>query len=219
MMSREKIISGIQEEKIISIIRGANKNNIADIIHSLYDGGIRYAEITFDQSGTVSDDETAAMISAACEKSAGKMSIGAGTVVSEKQTELAKDAGAEFIISPNTDSAVIKRTVGLGMVSIPGAFTPSEIIAAHSFGADFVKLFPMVSMDISYIKAIMAPINNVKLLAVGGVNSENMHEYFKLGICGLGVGSDIVSKKLLEDKAYAEIKRNALKYTEALKRI
>ena len=105
------------------------------------------------------------------------------------------------------------------MVSIPGAFTPSEIIAAHNCGADFVKLFPMVSMDTGYIKAITAPINNVKLLAVGGVNSGNMHEYFRLGICGLGVGSDIVNKKLLEDKAYEEIKLNALKYTNALKRI
>ena len=218
-MSREKIISGIQDEKVISIIRGANKNNIGDVIQALYDGGIRFAEITFDQSGKVSDYETAAMISVACEKSAGKMSVGAGTVVSEKQVYLAKNAGAEFIISPNTDGAVIKRTVELRMVSIPGAFTPSEIIAAHNCGADFVKLFPMVSMDTGYIKAITAPINNVKLLAVGGVNSGNMHEYFRLGICGLGVGSDIVNKKLLEDKAYEEIKRNALKYTNALKRI
>ena len=215
-MSRENIISGIEQEKVISIIRGARRENILDVMQALYEGGIKFAEITFDQSGKVSNDETASMIAAAREKFEGKISVGAGTVVTAKQTELAKSAGGEFIISPNTDKEVIERTVQLGMVSIPGAFTPSEIIAAHHYGADFVKLFPMNSMDISYIKAITAPINNVKLLAVGGVTADNMQDYFKLGICGLGVGSDIVNKKLIDEKDYGTIKNNALKYTTHL---
>lgn len=215
-MRREGIIKGIEKYKIISIIRGAGKENIASIMQALEEGGIRFAEITFDQSGRVSDKETAEMIMLVSQKFSDRITVGAGTVVSEKQVELAKSAGAEYIISPNTDKAVIEKTVECGMVSIPGAFTPSEIIAADKLGADFVKLFPMVSMDIGYIKAISAPINNIKLLAVGGVTAENMSDYFKCGICGLGVGSDIVNKKLIIDKDYETIKQNALRYTSCV---
>lgn len=102
-MSRENIISGIEKEKVISIIRGAKKENFLDVMQALYEGGIKFAEITFYQSGKVSNEETASMIAAAREKFEGRISVGAETVVTAKQTELAKNAGGEFIISPNTD--------------------------------------------------------------------------------------------------------------------
>lgn len=212
-MNKQDTIKGIKKYKVISIIRWASKESIIPVMQALESGGIKFAEITFDQSGRVSDSETAEMIMTASEKFKNKISVGAGTVMTEKQVEIAREAGAEFIISPNTDKAVIEKTVKLGMVSIPGAFTPTEIANADKYGADFVKLFPMVSMDINYIKAISAPLNYIGFLAVGGVNAENMNEYFNCGICGLGIGSDIVNKKLIESKNYEAIKENALKYT------
>ena len=147
----------------------------------------------------------------------GRMYIGAGTVLTEKQVKLTKDAGGKFIISPDTNRAVIEKTCSLGLVSMPGALTPSEIQSAHSFGADFVKLFPITNMGSSYVKAVKAPLSHIRLLAVGGIDEKNMSEYFKAGICGFGIGSNIVDKKLIEAGRFSEITELAQKYTAVLK--
>ena len=145
----------------------------------------------------------------------GRMYIGAGTVLTEKQVDMTKAAGGCFIISPNTDEAVIAHTRLEGMVSIPGALTPTEIVTAHKAGADFVKLFPVSSLGASYIKAVSAPLSHIKLLAVGGVTPENMDEYFAAGAVGFGIGANIVDKKLVEAEDYAGITALAEKYTKA----
>ncbi len=144
------------------------------------------------------------------------MHIGAGTVLTAEQTELACDAGAEFIISPDVFGDVIKRTRELGMISIPGALTPSEVREAVRFGADFVKLFPITSLGSEYVKAIKAPLSNVKFLAVGGINEKNMGEYIMAGVSGFGIGSNIVSKELIKNKKWDEITSLSEKYISAL---
>jgi len=104
------------------------------------------------------------------------------------------------------------------MVSMPGALTPSEIQTAHICGADFVKLFPVSSLGSSYVKAVKAPLSHIKFLAVGGINEENMAEYIRSGVCGFGIGTNIVDKKMLADDDYAGITRLARKYTEEIKK-
>ena len=144
------------------------------------------------------------------------MYIGAGTVITEKQVELTKSAGGLFIISPDTYGAVIDKTRMLEMVSMPGALTPTEIQAAHRYGADFVKLFPVTSLGIDYVKAVKAPLSHIKLLAVGGINENNMSDYLKAGISGFGIGSNIVDKKLVEANDFSGISLLAEKYTRAI---
>ncbi len=215
---KEKIIEEIIKEKIIVIIRGVEKTKLIPLVEAMYAGGIRLVELTFSSTGKVSDEETAENIKMLSEHFWGRMYIGAGTVLNEKQVELTKNAGGNFIISPDTNKDVIRKTNELGLVSIPGALTPSEIQAAHKYGADFVKLFPATNMGASYVKAVLAPLSHIKLLAVGGIDENNMYDYLKSGALGFGVGSNIIDKKALKDNDYKTITDLAIKYKEALKR-
>lgn len=214
-----KVIEEILKKKIIVIVRGVAKDKLIPMTEAIYKGGIRLLEITYDSNGITPDEVTAENIAMLAKHFEGRMFIGAGTVTKPSQAELTKKAGGTFIISPDTYVDVIKKTKELGMVSIPGALTPSEITTAHRAGADFVKLFPASAFNADYVKAITAPISNVKLLAVGGVGVENMEEYFDAGIYGIGVGSSVVNKKMIENGDYESITELALKYTEKLKNI
>ena len=130
--------------------------------------------------------------------------------------ELTHKYGGRFIISPNTNKDIIEYTVANQMVSIPGAMTPSEIEAAYEYGADFVKLFPVTSLGIDYVKAVRAPLCHIPLLAVGGIDLNNIKDYLKAGLCGFGIGSNIVDKKLLEQNNWYEITSLAERYCLAV---
>lgn len=209
MLNREEIIRDIEENKIIVIMRGFSTEQLIHSVEAMERGGIRLVEVTFDQTGETSDEMTAENIRKLNEEFKGRVRIGAGTVMTENQVELAYKAGAEFIISPDCYEAVIKKTRALGMVSIPGAFTPTEAANAHRFGADFVKLFPNSEVKLSYLKALIAPLSHIKFLAVGGVNHENMTDYFTMGAKGIGVATAIADKKSIISGDYEEITRRA----------
>ena len=213
---RDRVIKDIETNKIITIIRGVGKEKLIPLVQAMYDGGIRLVEITYDAKGIVSDEDTAKNIEMLANYFEGKMHMGAGTVITEKQVELTKNAGGRFIISPDTFDAVISKTRELDMVSMPGALTPSEIQAAYRFGADFVKVFPVTNLGTEYVKAIKAPLSHIKLLAVGGINENNMKDYFKAGVCGFGIGSNIVNKKLIDDNNFEAITELAKKYTRVI---
>ena len=214
---KSKVISTIENEKIIVIVRGVKREKLIPLAEAMYKGGIRLIEITYSANGAVSDEDTAESIRILASHFEGKMFIGAGTVLTEKQVELTKKAGGTFIISPDTYENVIKKTNELEMVSIPGALTPTEIQSAIRFGASFVKLFPITSLGESYVKAVKAPLSHAKLLAVGGVDENNMSRYLKAGICGFGIGSNIVDKKLIDSDDYLSITRLAERFVSAIK--
>lgn len=213
---RDKILEAIEKNKIIVIVRGVAKDKLIPLAEAMYNGGIRLLELTFSANGKVSDEETAENIKMLTNHFEGRMLIGAGTVLTEKQVALVKEAGGKYIISPDTNPAVIKKTVELGLVSMPGALTPTEVQAAHLAGADFVKLFPVSSLGPSYVKAIKAPLSHIKLLAVGGIDETNMIDYLKAGVSGFGVGSNITDKRLIDSDEFGKITELAKKYTSAL---
>ena len=214
---RGKVIQKIEKEKIIAIVRGVESEKLIPFAEAVYAGGIRLLEITYSADGSVSDEETAKNIQKLSEQFDGRMYIGAGTVLTEKQVELTYEAGGKFIISPDTYPEVIRKTRELDMVSMPGALTPSEIQSAHRAGADFVKVFPVTNMGIEYLKAVKAPLSHIKLIAVGGINEKNMSDYIDAGICGFGIGSNIVNKKMIEEENFEEITNLAKKYTAVIK--
>ncbi len=213
---RNQIIKDIDKNKIITIVRGVRKEKLIDLAQAMYEGGIRLLEVTYDANGIVSDEDTAKNIEMLSSHFEGKMHIGAGTVITEKQVELTKKAGGKFIISPDTYDAVINKTRELEMVSMPGALTPSEIQAAHRYGADFVKMFPITNLGVEYVKAVKAPLSHIKLLAVGGINESNMREYLKAGISGFGIGSNIVNKKLIDNNDFTKICELAKAYIKMI---
>ncbi|MBQ2512333.1 MAG: bifunctional 4-hydroxy-2-oxoglutarate aldolase/2-dehydro-3-deoxy-phosphogluconate aldolase [Clostridia bacterium] len=210
------IIQEIEKEKIIVIVRGADSDHIIPLAEAMYKGGIRFLEITYDQSGKTSDAETAGMIRALAAEFGGKLCVGAGTVLTEKQVELTHASGGEFIISPDVNEEVIRMTKKLRMISVPGAMTPTEIAKAHRCGADFVKIFPASTLGPAYIKAVSAPLSGIKLLAVGGIDENNMNDFLRAGVCGFGVGSNIVNKKMIRNNDWDGIERLAMKFREEL---
>ena len=214
---KQAIIQSILDEKIIVILRGVEREMLIPLTEALYRGGIRLLELTYSANGSVADEETADRIAMLSRRWAGRMAIGAGTVLTEQQVELTANANGGFIISPDTNEAVIRRTAELGLVSIPGALTPSEITAAHRAGADFVKLFPVTDLGATYVKNVRAPLSHIRMLAVGGINTQNMPEYLGAGACGFGIGSNIIDKKLLQMRDFAGIEALARSYVEAAK--
>lgn len=214
-MERE-VCNAITQQKLIAIVRGVDGDQLIPMAEAMYEGGVRLLEITFSAKGTPSDEETARNIAMLARHFNGRMHIGAGTVLTPEQVELVAEAGGTFVISPDANTAVIEKTKQLGLVSIPGALTPTEIQSAHRAGADFVKLFPVTGLGTEYVKAVSAPLSHIKFLAVGGVDEYNMPDYLKAGVCGFGIGSSLVNRKLIEAGDYTAITELAKKYVAVI---
>lgn len=210
------IIEKILKEKLIAIVRGVYGEDCINLAKALHKGGINLIEVTFDQAKKETAVETCRAISMIKETFKGEVIAGAGTVTSVELVDMAHKAGAGYIISPNTDISVIKRTVELGLVSMPGVLTPSEIVIANNAGADFVKLFPSAQFGPSYLKSVLAPLNNVRILAVGGINEKNVGEYMKAGAKGAGVGGNLVNKEWISNGKFDDITELAKKFVEAV---
>ncbi len=207
----------IKENKLIAIVRGISADQCIRVAQALYDGGFRLMEITYDQKHPESWEDTAKAIGTVAKAFEGKMYIGAGTVTCTKLVDLTHKYGGQFIISPDVNEAVIRRTGELGMVSIPGALTPTEVMTAHRAGADFVKLFPAGNLGIGYVKAVKTPISHVDLLVVGGIDEKNIGDFLTLGIAGAGIGGNLVNLNWVNAGAYEKITEVARQLVAAIK--
>lgn len=213
---RENIIRQILDKKLIAIVRGVDEEKALRVAQALYAGGVSLVEVTFNQKDPDSFVHTAEAIRRIREELGDRVSVGAGTVITVEQVELAAKAGAQYIISPDTDEAVIRKTVELGLVSIPGAYTASEAKRAHNAGADFVKLFPCIDNAPAYLKALCAPLNHIRFLAVGGVNADNAADFVKAGAVGVGVGGSLVNKKWIDAGEYDRVTQEAKRFVANL---
>lgn len=213
------VMQRIMDSKIIAIIRGISSDKIVDLVEAIRKGGVQCAEVTFDQTSDEAAQDTLVSIRKLSEHFGDSVCVGAGTVMTTEQVHLAAEAGAKYIISPNVDDAVIRETKSLGLVSIPGAMTPTEAAHAYSIGADIVKLFPAGVLGPAYIKAIRAPLKHIPVTAVGSVNAANCAEFFKAGCCGIGVGGNLVSKKLVDEGRFDEITSAAQEYIEVIRNL
>jgi 2-dehydro-3-deoxyphosphogluconate aldolase/(4S)-4-hydroxy-2-oxoglutarate aldolase len=147
-----------------------------------------------------------------CQELGDKMYFGAGTVTTLEMLNLAREAGASFIVSPDFNPEIIKATVEAGMVSMPGAMTPTEILTAWRAGADFVKVFPTSTLGAAYIKGVRGPLNHIRLLAVGGVNDKNIAEFLAAGCVGAGIGGNLVNKTWIANGEWDKITALAKEY-------
>ena len=196
---REKTVEWALKEKIIAIVRGMEAKDCLRVAQALYDGGIRLMEITYDQRDPAQWAKTADAIGKIAEAFEGRMLVGAGTVTTPELVTRTRDAGGQFIISPDTNPAVIARTRELELVSMPGAMTPSEILAAHAAAA----------LGSAYLKAVRSPISHVRIMAVGGINEKNAAEFLKAGAVGLGVGGNLANRQWIADGAFEKITQTA----------
>ena len=213
-MEREVLIELIKKEKLIAIMRGVYGEDAVRSAEALAKGGIRLMEVPFDQSMGDDQENTLNAIRRISKELGADVHVGAGTVMSPEQALWASDAGSEYMITPNMDPDVIRKTRDLKRVMISGALTPSEIADAWKYGSDFVKVFPAGNLGSSYIKAICAPLKHVPLMAVGGVNENNLKEFLKAGVCGFGIGGNLVNMDWIREGAFDKLTELAKVYRE-----
>lgn len=208
MMTKDEILKKIEAEKVIAIVRGVSHDKCIAAAEAMYAGGIRLLEVPFNAKAPESDEDTAACIAALVKEFGNRsdnMLIGCGTALNLRHVELTAKAGGSFMITPNTDAAVIRHAVELGLIAIPGALTPSEIVTAHDAGASFVKVFPAGNLGADYIKAVRAPLSHIKLMAVGGINEKNFADFLKAGAVGAGFGGNLANKSWIENGEFDKI--------------
>jgi len=212
----ENVLNKILDGKIIAIVRGIPSEDVVSLAEALVAGGINCIEVTFDQTSEEKAQDTLQAISNIRKALGDRVCVGAGTVMTVAQVDQAVAAGAEYMISPNINPDVIRRTKILGKVSIPGAMTPTEVAYAYELGADIVKMFPAGVLGCGYIKAVKAPLKHIPVTAVGGVNPENCADFIRAGAVGVGVGGNLVSPQFVKEGRFAEITAIAKSYVDAL---
>ena len=215
-MELEQVKKLILEEQLVVLFRRVPTEQMAELARALVRGGVKILEVTFDQLA----DDPAALFAESLrivrEAVGDDLVLGAGTVLTAEQVRAAKEAGARFIISPCTDSEIISLTRELGMLSIPGAMTPSEIVGAWKLGADIVKLFPADDLGYHYIWNIRGPLPHIPLMATGGVNPQTIPEFLSRGINAVGTGVSIVDREMLNRGDYAGIEALARAHVDAV---
>jgi len=183
----------LKECPMVAILRGITPGEVAAVCDVLYEKGVRLLEIPLNSPDALKS------IAIAAEHAKGRQLVGAGTVLTPEDVEGVHAAGGQFIISPNTEPDVIRRTKALGMISMPGFFTASEAFTAIKAGADYLKLFPAI-LGPGYVKDLKAVVKK-PIFAVGGVNAENIPAFMKV-CAGVGIGSALYkSGKTLEQIA------------------
>ena len=177
---------------IIGILRNINEETVKSLLPVYFKSGFNSVEITMNSPRSAEIIKNSV-------KDFPQMNIGAGTVCTMEELDLACNAGASFIVSPILSSEIIKKSIEREVAVFPGALTPSEIFKAHTLGATAVKVFPVTSFGPKYVKDLMAPLNNIKLIPVGGVSKDNIKAFFESGSYGVGMGSSLFSKDLISN--------------------
>ena len=206
----------VKERKIVAIVRGLSPEYLIRLGHAFEEGGIGLMEVTYNQSAPETWKDTVRGIEAVEKEFGDRLLVGAGTVVTLEQVSMTYNAGGHYLVTPTTQPEIIRAGKALGLGLYPGAFTPSEILAAYDAGADAVKVFPASCLGPGYIKAIRAPLSHVPLMAVGGVNEKNAADFMKAGCVGLGVGGNLVNKEWIRNGEWEKITALAKEFKKAV---
>lgn len=212
MRTKEDILHSILDCGLIAIVRLSSAAHLERVAECLVEGGISVVEFTMNTPGAL---EALSRV----RKSVGDdFVLGAGTVLDVQTARAAMRAGAEFIVSPNINPEVVSATSREERVSVPGAFTPTEVWAAMEAGADLVKLFPANFLGPDYLRTLRAPLSDVRLVPTGGVDTVNMKAYLDAGASALGVGSSLVNDARVSAGEFTAISESARRYREAYDR-
>ena len=212
MKYKFKLLEQLETNGIVAVIRAESKEQALKIVDFAYQGGIKAIEITMTIPGAID------VIKDISSKFSPEMLIGAGTILDSETARLAILAGAEFIVSPHLDIEIIKTANRYQKVVIPGAMTVREVILSMEHGADVVKIFPSGLFGPEIIKAIKGPLPQAPLMPTGGINLNNLQEWFKAGVFCVGVGSSL-TKDAIKKGDYAIVKDRAQEFINKYKKI
>ena len=209
MSSRKEIRDGLLARKISAIVRTDDQSVAKQAMAAAVEGGFRVIEFTLNTPGAL---ELITQFRSMDES----LLVGAGTVMTPQAAKEAVNAGAQFIVSPVCDSAVIREAGEMGVVSIPGTQTPTEMQNAHEAGADFVKLFPAPTNVAEYIRYILGPQPHLKIFPTSGVNLDNMLEVLEAGAAGVGFVGPLFDLQSMRNRNFDDIRERAEKIVALL---
>jgi 2-dehydro-3-deoxyphosphogluconate aldolase/(4S)-4-hydroxy-2-oxoglutarate aldolase len=202
-MTKEQILKIILDKKIIAVIRIKEEEKLKKVIDAIYNGGISVVEITMTVPNALR------LIEKMSEEFEEKVLIGVGSVLNKTIAEEAIKAGAKYVVSPVFKKEILEAAHKYNLPAMPGAFTPTEIQAAHEAGADIVKVFPADIVGMNFFKAVLAPLPHLKLMPTGGVSITNAGEWLKAGACAVGIGAALLDKNAIKNEQYDILTRNA----------
>ena len=210
MSEREKIVSGIEAEGLVAIVRVRRPELTLPLAKALVAGGIRAVELTMSIPNALEAVRT-------IDRELGdKILLGVGTVIDDDTCRAAIDAGAKYVISPITRPSLVAAAHALDRPVMLGAYTPTEAQAAHEAGSDFVKIFPADTLGPSYIKSLLAPLPHLKIVPTGGVNLDTMEAYLAAGSAALGTGSALLKKEIIAEENWGELERLAKRFADRM---
>ncbi|RDI40934.1 bifunctional 4-hydroxy-2-oxoglutarate aldolase/2-dehydro-3-deoxy-phosphogluconate aldolase [Falsibacillus pallidus] len=205
-------VEEIKRRAVVAVLRGTSLESIIPIGEALKEGGVTALEITMETPKAL------AIIEKAADVFGDGLLVGAGTVLDPETARAAIMAGSRFIFSPTVNVETIRMTKRYGVISVPGAFTPTEILNAYEHGADVIKVFPAGSFGPGYFKNIAGPLPQIPLMPTGGINLENAKDYLKAGAVAVGVGTSLVDPKRALTEAYlAEVTLKARRLMEEVR--
>jgi len=211
MTTHYELLQRLIEGKIVAIVRLDSGEKLIKVAEALNSGGISAIEFTVPTPGALD------MIKQASAYFGDEVIMGAGTVLDPETARVAILAGAQFVVTPTLNLETIALCNRYGKPVVSGALTPTEILTAWDAGADLIKVFPASIGGPGYIKSILAPLPQVRLVPVGGVNADNAASYMKAGATGLGVGGNLVNKAAVANEDWGVITAEAQRLVEAVK--
>ncbi len=207
------MIDRIKGQKILPIFRGIQEQEALFLVEALLEVNISVLEISVNQTGSFELIEQ-------LNKTFGRdVTVGAGTVVDARIASQATDYGAAFFLSPSFSVDVANMSRRLDIPYIPGAYTPTEIQQSYEAGADLIKVFPVRQFGPSYIKDVLASLNYVHVMAVGGVDLENVGSWFEAGVQAVGIGSSLFPKESVQNREKSLVVQRLKEYQEAILKV
>jgi 2-dehydro-3-deoxyphosphogluconate aldolase / (4S)-4-hydroxy-2-oxoglutarate aldolase len=210
-MSRKDTIQKIYDLGVVAVIRLQDVNKLTKVVEAIRLGGVKAIEITMTVPNAVT------MIRSLASSVPSDVLLGAGTVTNPKTAEAVIAAGAQFVVSPILNPDMIKVCNAADIAVMPGCYTPTEIFAAWSAGADVIKLFPATSLGPKYLKDIAGPFPHIKMMPTGGVSIDNVGEWIAAGAVAVGIGDDLLDKTAIEQENYAILTQRAARFLSNFK--
>ncbi len=210
-MSKEAQLRQVLDCGIVAVVRSQDSQQLVDVVRALADGGVTVAEITMTVPGALD------VVRQVQQALGDQVLLGVGTILDPETARAALLAGAEYIVSPTVNLEVIKLCQRYDKLVMPGAFTPTEILAAWEAGADIVKVFPADVVGPAFFKAVRGPLPQIRLMPTGGVDLNTAAAFLKAGACCLGVGSQLVEPEAVAKRDFARIRDLAKQYVAIVK--
>jgi len=211
-MNKTEKLNLIRETGVIAIMRAQSPDQLTAAADAIKKGGVRVIEVTMTTPGALN------VIAEAAKRYGQEVLFGAGTVLDPETARSAILAGAGFVVAPTFNLEVIALCNRYGIPVMPGCFTPTEMLTAWEAGADMIKLFPADVGGPELIKALLAPLPQLQIVPVGGVDLNTAAAFIKNGAVALGVGSSLINQKLLDAGDMEELTRRAAAFVEEVKK-